>query len=212
MTFLQSDPTTAHDTQTPSGNNPHSYKLRRSFTVEDMRRFAFEAWGQLGASAVMKWAEFNDAYFDGALRPVPLVFTQTLPFGKAIAFCSYGDQDKPGRTITLNVPWHGDFLVADNGTLLHEMIHQYLFERGEYPKHDGDGWRREIMRINKMINGSEIWAGKYTTTRVDLGEATKRVVRINKPSRNGQPSLTQMQIARWPHDRDIDLGKLGCSV
>lgn len=111
---------------------------------------------------------------------MPIVVTSTQPFGSRVAFCSYSapDQadrprtgrtnkvDRPhGRTITLNVPTRYDCLVADNATLLHEMVHQYLFERGEPAKHDSDGWRREIMRINIMLTGEDIWAGRYKTSR-----------------------------------------------
>jgi hypothetical protein len=34
-------------------------------TVEDMRRFAGEAWGAFGVSVVSKWCEFDARYFDG---------------------------------------------------------------------------------------------------------------------------------------------------
>jgi hypothetical protein len=125
------------------------------FTIEDMRRFAGEAWGPLGVSIVEKWRAFNAAYFDGALRPVPLVVTNTQPFGKRLAFCSY-NPDTRGRTITLNVPKAHRTLLADNGVLLHEMIHQFLFERGEYASHNGAGWRREIMRLTKQIAGRDL--------------------------------------------------------
>jgi hypothetical protein len=175
-----------------------------------MQRFAFEAWGELGTNAVLRWSEFNDRFFGGALRPIPLVISNTQPFGHLVGFCNDGGDRNTGRTITLNVPHDHRRLLADNCTLLHEMIHQYLHECGEDAKHKGDGWRREIMRLNKLITGNDIWAGEYTTARVDVGEATKRVKRINKPHPNGQKSLNQMQIARWPHDRDIQLGELGC--
>ena len=69
------------------------------FTVEDMFRFAGEAWGELGIAIVTRWCQFND----GALRPVPLVITNTQPFGNRLAFCSYGGE-LAGRTITLNIP------------------------------------------------------------------------------------------------------------
>jgi hypothetical protein len=165
------------------------------FTIEDMRRFAGEAWGQLGIKVVERWCEFNSTYFDGALRPVPLVITNTLPFGKRIGFCSY-NSDSTGRTITLNVPKAHKSLLADNGTLLHEMVHQFLFERGEYPSHDGEPWRREIMRLTKQITDREIWAGRSITVRRD-----KRVIRINAPHpQTKEPSLPQAAIARWPHD------------
>ena len=69
-------------------------------------------------------------------------------------------------TITLNVPKDHGLLLADNNTLLHEMIHQLLFERGEPAGHDSDGWRREIMRLTKVITGKEKWAGRSMTKRV----------------------------------------------
>ena len=125
-----------------------SYALQ-DFSIEDMRRFGGEAWGQIGVDIVERWCEFNAAYFDGALRPVPLVISNTQPFGKRIGFCSY-DPDASGRTITLNLPRTHNQLVADNNTLLHEMLHQFLHERGENPKHAGAPWRREIMRLTKL--------------------------------------------------------------
>ena len=179
-----------------------------AFTFEDMERFAAEAWGKLGANTARRWREFNEQYFAGALKPVPIVLTYTQPYGKRLAFCSY-NPGLSGRTITLNVPKFGARLIADNRTLLHEMVHQYLFERGEYPSHDGEGWRREIMRLNQELTGTDIWAGRSKTVRQD-----GKVVRINTPHPvTGMASLTQMQIARWPHDHDpsIRLGKLGAS-
>ena len=67
---------------------------------------------------------------------MPLVLTQTQPFGKRLAFCSY-NPSTTGRTITPNVPKVHKSLLANNGTLLHEMVHQFLFERGEHAGHDG---------------------------------------------------------------------------
>ena len=99
-----------------------------------------------------------------------------------------------GRAITLNVPTMFTDLMADSGTLLHEMVHQYLNERGEPPGHDSEGWRREIMRLHELVTGKKIWAGASITKRQD-----GRVVRISAPSPTGKASLTQRQIARWPH-------------
>lgn len=181
-------------------------QVTNRFTVEDMRRFAGEAWGQFGVIVVEQWCRFNAIYFDGALRPVPLVITYTQPFGKRLAFCSYGGADAPGRTITLNVPKDHDKLLADNNTLLHEMVHQFLFECGESAAHLSPGWRREIMRLTKQITGKDIWAGRSMTVRRD-----KRVVRINAPHpETKEASLSQAVIARWPHDGlGIDFGHLG---
>ena len=56
-------------------------------------------------------------------------------------------------------------LRADSGTLLHEMVHQYLNERGEPAGHDSEGWRREIMRLHELVTGKKIWAGASITKR-----------------------------------------------
>src|SRR5215467_5851172 len=125
------------------------------FTLADMERFAGEAWGELGLAIVEQWRHFNERYFGGELRPVPVVITNAQPFGKRLAFCSYNGTDRAGRTITLNVPKNHRHLLADNNALLHEMIHQLLFERGEPAGHDSEGWRREIMRLNKLITSRE---------------------------------------------------------
>jgi hypothetical protein len=176
------------------------------FTIADMYRFAGEAWGPLGTATVTKWKEFNERYFGGQLQPVPLVITNTLPFGNRLAFCSY-DPASSGRTITLNVPAAHRCLLADNGVLLHEMIHQVLFERGLDAAHASEGWRNEIMRLHERITGSQIWAGRSVTKRID-----GKVVRINKPRNDGATSLTQGAIARWPHSAGINLGKLGVAL
>jgi hypothetical protein len=181
------------------------------FTLRDMERFATEAWGPLGAKTVERWVEFNRFYFGSRLRPVPVVITHAQPFGRRMAFCSYTGAGRSGRTITLNVPKDHGLLLADNNTLLHEMIHQMLFERGEPAGHDSEGWRREIMRLTKLITGKEIWAGRSMTKRVkgDDGKLSK-VVRINEPHEDGRASLGQAEIAHWPHDGcRIDLGRLG---
>jgi hypothetical protein len=180
-------------------------QVTHRFTVEDMRRFAGEAWGPLGVNVVEQWCKFNADYFDGALRPVPLVITRAQPFGKRLAYCSYNPGGS-GRTITLNVPKDHNELLADNNTLLHEMVHQLLFERGEDAAHLSNGWRREIMRLTKQITGKEIWAGRSMTAR-----RGKRVVRINTPHPETKAaSLPQAVIARWPHDGlGIDFGHLG---
>jgi hypothetical protein len=172
-----------------------------AFSFDEMLNFATEAWGYRGTAAVRMWATYNDRYFGGVLRPIPLVMTNAQPFGRRLAFCSHGGR----RTITLNVPEVFDNLLADNATLLHEMIHQHLFERGEDSKHAGEPWRREIMRLHHEITGETIWAGPSKTVRRSNG-----VIRINAPANDGRPSLPQKAIARWPHDlKGIQLGYLG---
>ena len=109
-----------------------SYKLQFSVEV-DMRRFAGEAWGPLGVRIVEQWCEFNATYFDGALRPVPLVITSTrshMEDDSSGILLVQSREEWPAQTITLNIPQFKKVLLADNNTLLHEMVHQFCFERG----------------------------------------------------------------------------------
>jgi hypothetical protein len=179
-----------------------------AYTFEDMLHFASEAFGPLGIKTVRAWAALNARWFGGALRPVPLIITQAMPYGRRVAFCSYGGDKLGGRTITVNVPREGEELVADNGVLLHEMVHQYLFERGEDPAHASHAWRREIMRLTSEMTGRKIWAGKSQAVRVD-----GKVVRMNLAHQDGRASLGQSEIARWPHGQaGIALGALGTTI
>src|SRR5262249_32792920 len=116
------------------------------------------------------------------LKPIPLLITHTQPFGRRLAFCSMSKDE--GRAITLNVPTMFTYLRANSGTLLQEMVHQYLNERAE-PGATTAGWRREIMRLHELVTGKKIWAGASITKRQD-----GRVVRINAPSPTGKASLT----------------------
>jgi hypothetical protein len=166
------------------------------YSFADMERFATEAWGDLDRVIVQQWHHFNARYFAGALRPVPVVITHAQPFGKRLAFCSYAGADRAGRTITLNVPKNHGSLLADNNTLLHEMIHQLLYERGEPAGHDSDSWRREIMRLNKLITSKNIWAGRSITKRVAGADGKlSKVIRLNAKHEDGRAS------ARWPQQR-----------
>ena len=180
------------------------------FTINDMTKGATEAWGKLGSNAVARWRDLNEQYFDGELQPIPLVITNTQPFGKRLAFCSLGKtSDLTWRTITLNVPKTGDVLLADNGVLLHEMVHQRLFERGELPDHASEPWRNEIMRLHLAITGKHIWAGRSKTVRRRIA-GRSRVMRGNEANKEtGEASISNAAIVRWPYACGICLGKLG---
>jgi hypothetical protein len=95
------------------------------------------------------------------LKLIPLVITHTQPFGRRLAFCSMSKDE--GRTITLNVPTMFTDLMADSGTLLQKMVHQYLDEREERAGHDS-GLAREIMRLHELVTGKKIWAGRSSAT------------------------------------------------
>jgi hypothetical protein len=87
----------------------------------------------------------------------------TVPRSTRRWFSGRSGPGRSGRThIALMSPRHGGYFTADRGTLLHEMVHQFLNETGDNIRHAGAPWCREIMRLTKQITGKEVWAGKYT--------------------------------------------------
>jgi hypothetical protein len=178
----------------------------REYTYEDMRRALVIGWGDKGQRTAEYWLEFNELYFGGQLQPLPIFFTPSTPYGKRLGWTCCQEEV---THIALAAPRLGKFLVADRSTLLHEMIHQALFERGVNPSHDGEPWRTEIMRLHRQITGNDIWAGAPTIVKIKQPDGGRCSQRINKPQPGtGAKSLTQKVIARWPAGVGIHLGAL----
>jgi hypothetical protein len=58
------------------------------FSVDDMRRFAAEAWGR-SARAVDVWCRYTGLYFRGALKPIPIVLANAQPHSKKHRFLPF---------------------------------------------------------------------------------------------------------------------------
>jgi hypothetical protein len=181
------------------------YVSKRPYTFNAMRRALVVGWGKKGAAVADAWRAFNALYFGNRLKPLPIFLTPATPYGKRLGWTCCA---REVTHIALAAPGKGRLLVADRNTLLHEMIHQFLHERGEDTGHDGEPWRREIMRLTLQITGKEVWAGAPTVGKRKLPDGSRASCRHNRPHpETGAPSLTQCQIACWPHDGvGIDLG------
>lgn len=161
-----------------------------------MTEHAKEAYGPLGAALCATWAQFNRAYFWNALKPIPLILTQAHPYGRGGGACMTTPAPG-GRAIVLSLSKDGERYVADNGALLHAMIHQWLADMGEDASHAGEPWRREIMRLHLQIAGKKIWAGRSKAMRAPVEEGGG-VYRGNEDGPKGERSITQAEIAAWP--------------
>jgi len=177
---------------------------RPEISFDQMRNFMEHGWGDLGLRVADCWHNFNTRFFGGALRPVPILLVATSPHGHWLGL-THGSHERAVHRIELTNPGRKRVLVARRATLLHEMIHQHLVERGEDPHHDGEPWRREITRMHaELIEGERLWCA-YDQVKKINGSS----VRVPRPAPEpGMRAIAQKDIARWPRSVGIDLGKL----
>jgi hypothetical protein len=150
-------------------------------------------WGDAGTWAADTWTAHNAAYFDGKLRYHGIVFGLT-PHGGHLAHTS------PTGRITLHPalldPQSDAWLIGHKlgerhatDTLLHEMIHAALIQRGDDSGHNGWPWCNEIMRITTELGLKPIKAAPVKPRRID-----GKVVRLPLDGH-----LSRDEISRWPH-------------
>lgn len=171
---------------------------RPNITAEQMRAFLSSGWGELGERIFGHFNELNDRFFAGSLAPMPICVVPVSPYGHWAGLCCGSTTRREAALIYLCVPRDGKTLVADRGVLLHEMLHAHLMARGDDPQHSGQAWRDEIVRLSAI-------AGRTVVAR-----ATKVVKDANRKSMRVTPegSLTQREIASWPHSIGLKLGRL----
>jgi hypothetical protein len=153
-------------------------------------------YGDEGEQFARLWCGLNDKLFDGKLSPVPIYQPRATPYGKWRGLYS-GNMRNESLEIQLK---RGEDRDSKFATLLHEMIHQRLWEAGENPCHNGTPWCNEIMRLTREIWGIEIWASPSVPRKV--GGKSKR---IQKPSPDGRLSIPFCAIELWPHSLRLSL-------
>jgi hypothetical protein len=154
-------------------------------TLAEYRIAAETLWGAAGAYAADEFARLNREHFDGEIHPTPIVIGITA-FGRCLGLTRpTGHVVKPRITLASNIfcvtqhgaemgtaPICGSAMVTD--TLLHEMIHVLLIQRGEDPSHNGNPWCAELERLSPVILGHPIKAAPVKSVRVN-GSVRKQV-------------------------------------
>ncbi len=197
--------------------------MRRRMTVQDMRDNAGWQIGEHGEQVADLFVALNELVFQKDCKPVPLTFPATLPYGGCIgqtwngsSCCNSGafqyiqlkreDQGGEGRNhvklYEMNSKALKQTLQFHADTLVHEMLHLYLFQ-GERPAgHDNENWCSEIMRISRLLWDEDLWAAPAKVGKVVDGHKDGRQVRRSKrmqaDSPDGKPSASMGVIARWP--------------
>jgi hypothetical protein len=183
---------------------------RRAISFADMKNFLSIGWGELGETVADSWRDLNKKHFKNALEPLPIVIVNTSPYGRWLG-CTYCNvRKRRAHLIQLAVPRQKQVLLADRGTLLHEMLHQQLTEAGDSPAHAHAPWCEGIMRLHFDITGKRIYAAPETVTKtkaLDPITGKRKSIRVaRKHPDTGLPSIDRLSIATWPHSLGVRLG------
>jgi hypothetical protein len=156
---------------------------------DDVVLIAERCFGEHGCKTVNLWKQYNEAYFGGVLKPTPVLYVPTSPYGHWVG-CTIPDANIYLMPVADRRPWS-----YVRGVLLHEMVHQHLEQIEKDWHHAGQPWCAEIMRISRMF-GFNVWAGKYTVVKVD-GQS-KRANKRAPADLTPDYSLNQCDISHWP--------------
>ena len=176
---------------------------RPSITFKQLRTFVYHAHGKEGMQLADAWLEFNERFWQGELEPTPIFQPSSTAYGRWVGLTTF---DKK-RVYSIQIKLGKLSLAEKRQILVHEMVHQHLVETGVNPRHNSAGWCSEIMRISREL-GREFWASPPKMARVErlnkeTGRMEKTITRINPPGPNGEPSLSQQDIAHWPQSVGI---------
>lgn len=187
-----------------------SSHTRPTITFTEMKTFLTVGWGPVGARVADLWVAYNRQYFRNALEPLPIILVHTSPYGRWLGVTHCNCAERRAHMIQLTRPASHTALVADRGVLLHEMLHQYLTEQGDSPKHEHQPWCDGIMRLHQQITGERIWACPESIIKErdpDTGKRKSRRVQATDPE-TGTAALPRGAIATWPHSVGLSLGDL----
>jgi len=166
----------------------------------DMLRWSFGGYGEMIARA---WSGFNQAFWAGELKPIPVWFPSATPYGHWCGLFT-GNFDNEPLSIQIKAGLDLEDAIA---VMLHEMVHQHLHEQWLISKHNAKPWCSEIMRLTKEIWGMDIWAAPDSPRYVNV-DGKRKSIRVQKPGPDGQKSLPRKAIARYPHSLGVDLNEL----
>ena len=190
-----------------------------SLSWESMRSFMQIGWGSTGQKAYDDYCSFNRKFFSDQLPPAHISFSYTSQFGRWLGQCAYGKERSGGRhtmaRITLCRPLGRELpasfrnrqysLCADSAVLLHEMLHLYLFQRGEPAGHSSAGWIDGVLRMSEQL-GVNVDYQPQIRRRIPVVDKngdceTTANKRIKRSQQRFTPanSLSFDELRCWPH-------------
>lgn len=169
---------------------------KEPITLDEFNKLMKWAYSDRGVVLSKAWVRINEEYFDGVLKPCPILLPSSPPYGHWIGLCSNNEFGE-----TVHIQLKRDMTLENHiDVLLHECLHSYLFARGLSAKHNDIPWCEHIIKLTKRIWGIDIWASPSVPRRIK--GISKR---IQKTSPTGQISIVRSDIARWPHSLNLHL-------
>jgi hypothetical protein len=172
---------------------------RSPISEDEMLQLMGWTWGEKGVILAKLWRAFRDKHF-GALQPLPIWLPPTFPYGYCIGLFT-ANPNRESLSIQIK---YGLTLQEKADTLLHEMIHQELSERGDVAKHNATPWCSEIMRLGKEIWNYEFWASPALPKSIE-GPKGRTTVRVQKDSETGERSISRKSIASFPQSLKLSV-------
>jgi hypothetical protein len=172
----------------------------RSTDYMDYRGAAVTLWGRAGAFAHDAYAR-NRHLYPGLPERLPIVIGITA-YGGCNGLTRLGWEHGPRISLFSAEFKKGRYLVED--TILHEMLHAWLYVTGQDTAHDSETWYSAVRRLSPFVLGRElqVWRGHdRKSVRVPNPNFGKvegapktlvRKVRVDEATKHSD-------VATWPH-------------
>ncbi|MEM8610653.1 MAG: hypothetical protein AAGF93_01450 [Cyanobacteria bacterium P01_H01_bin.105] len=166
---------------------------RPEISFAEMQKFLHLGFGKRGIIIANAWQLYNNEFWQGRLKPIPIFLPHATSYGSWIGACVHNEN----QVLNIQIK-HGMDMQNILNTLLHEMVHQALIESEQNAAHNALPWCQEIMRISQDYFDISFWAAPALPRKVDGCS-----VRLQKESPDGEISISRHAIARWPRSVQI---------
>lgn len=169
------------------------------------RDAAVKLWGPAGAHAHDTYQRFLPLY-PGLPDELPIVVGLTA-YGHCKAITRCGWEFGPRITLHSGVWGYGKGHRMVEDTIVHEMLHAWLFLTGKDPAHNSDDWYDAVNALSPTILGHPLDAVR------GADKKSVRVVIDGKKTVRKQPiegTIQHSDVARWPfafRPADYDIGQ-----
>jgi SprT-like family len=167
----------------------------------DYREAAVTLWGKAGAYCHDRYDEYRTRHYPELPEQLPIVVGITA-YGRCLGWTRGHWEHGPRITVASRL-FRSVGVRAVDDTMVHEMLHAWLFITGQDPSHDGEPWYAAVRRLSPAVLGHELEARRG---------AQRKSVRVPNPDwtpgsdlpktlvrKTANPGpVSHNSVARWP--------------